>query len=143
VWTHLAVREDAHNLYGFTDKETLDFFELLITISGIGPKSALSILSAASVDAIKKAVISGEVAYLTKVAGIGRRTAEKIVLELKEKIGALTSEGTAVQEEVDVIEALKALGYSHMEARDAVKKVPETVTGTGERVKAALKLLGR
>ena len=86
LWTHLAVRENALDLYGFSDKKELDFFEMLIGISGIGPKSALAILGIASVDIIRSAVSSGDTTYLTKVSGIGRKNAEKIVLELKDKL---------------------------------------------------------
>ena len=93
LWTHMAVREDAQDLYGFTSKKERDFFELLISISGIGPKSALNILSLVSVETLVTSVRTGSVAHLVKVSGIGRKTAEKIVLELKEKLGGMSSEG--------------------------------------------------
>lgn len=142
LYTHLAVRENSWDLYGFSDKETLEFFELLIGISGIGPKTALSILNVANAATIRKAVAADDTSYLTKVSGIGRKTADKIVRELGDKIGAL-EEGASVSEEVDVVEALRSLGYSQMEARDALKKVEKNITNTGDRVKAALKILGR
>jgi len=142
LFTHLVVREDALTLYGFTDKETLEFFELLIGISGIGPKTAVAILNVAEPETIRKAVSSGDTSYLTKVSGIGKKTADRIVRELEDKIGTL-EEGTSVSEEVDAVEALRSLGYSQAEAREALKKVPQLVTGAGERVKAALKILGK
>ncbi len=143
VWTYLAVRENALDLYGFLDKESLSFFELLITVSGIGPKSALSIMNIASIATIEKAISTGEIAYLTKVSGIGRKTAEKIVLELRDKIATIDDFGDSVQGDVDTIEALKALGYSQNEAQNALKKTPKEVSGPSERVKAALKILGK
>jgi len=115
---------------------------LLIGISGIGPKTAVAILNVAEPETIRKAVSSGDTSYLTKVSGIGKKTADRIVRELEDKIGTL-EEGTSVSEEVDAVEALRSLGYSQAEAREALKKVPQLVTGAGERVKAALKILGR
>lgn len=142
LFTHLIVREDALALYGFTDKETLEFFELLIGISGIGPKTAVAILNVAEPETIRKAVSSGDTSYLTKVSGIGKKTADRIVRELEDKIGALQS-GESVAAEVDAVEALRSLGYSQSEAREALKKVPQLVIGAAERIKAALKILGK
>ena len=142
LFTFLVVREDALTLYGFADKENLEFFELLIGISGIGPKTAIAILNVASPETIRKAVSSGDTSYLTKVSGIGKKTADRIVRELEDKIGALES-GISVSEEVDAVEALRSLGYSQAEAREALKKVPQLVIGAAERIKAALKILGK
>src|SRR3989344_9601834 len=100
LFTHLVVREDALTLYGFVDKETLKFFELLIGISGIGPKTAVAILNVAEPETIRKAVSSGDTSYLTKVSGIGKKTADRIVRELEDKIGTL-EKGASVSEEVD------------------------------------------
>ena len=143
--THLAVRENAHDLYGFLVEEELNFFELLITISGIGPKTALAILSVADPATIARAVNSGDSSHLTKVSGIGRKSAERIVVELRDKLGAIATgeETAAVKDESDAIDALRALGYSAKEARDALKAVPKEVAGAGERVKEALKLLSK
>ena len=140
--THHAVREDSEDLFGFLDNEDLKLFELLLTVSGIGPKSALNILNVATPETLRRSITSNETAYLTKISGIGKKTAEKIVLELKEKLGA-GEEGTTLREEVDAIEALKSLGYSHGEAREALKNLPKEVTSTSDRVKHALKLLGK
>lgn len=143
LWTYLAVRENALDLYGFASQEEIEFFELLNTISGIGPKSALSILSSAGLETLKSAVASGNSAHLTKIAGIGRKNAEKIVLELHGKLAASSdAENQTLQTGSDAIEALQSLGYSQKEARDAIKKVPKEITATGDIVKHALKILG-
>lgn len=144
MWIHTTVREDALDLYGFTKKENQDFFELLITVSGIGPKSALGILSAASVENLREAIISGESSYLTKIGGIGKKVAEKILIELRGKVQGDESEfakGGRGKNDVDALDALRALGYSHKEAREALEKVPMTIKDPGEKVKAALKNL--
>lgn len=144
LWTHLAVREDAQTLYGFPQKDELHFFELLISsVSGIGPKTALGILNVSSVSNIRKAVSTGDTSHLTKVSGIGKKMADKIVLELKGKFGAEEESGISLRDEVDALEALKALGFKHNDAREALKSVDETVTDTGARVKRALKILGK
>lgn len=147
LWIHTVVREDALDLYGFSNKRSLNFFELLLTISGIGPKSALGILSATTVDSIIEAITTGESAYLTKIAGIGKKVVEKIILELKGKIGDNFGDSSDTSKvgnaDVDALEALKSLGYTHKEAKDALDDVSSKVKGTGEKVKAALKLLGR
>jgi holliday junction DNA helicase RuvA len=144
LWTYLAVREDALDLYGFMSEDELAFFELLIGISGIGPKSALTILTTATIPTIKKAVAHSDGLYLSKVSGIGRKTAEKIVLELKNKLHSTEEErAEAMRDEGDALEALKAIGYSEREAREALKKVSDSVTDTGERIKQAIKLLGK
>lgn len=153
LWTYLAVREDALNLYGFISHAELAFFELLITVSGIGPKTALGILNVASVHTLTNAIESGDTSLLTKVSGIGKKNAEKIVLELKEKIEAISltlggrtpeqaAEMTATARgDADVLEALKSLGYREGDARDALKKIDKSITNTGAKVKAALKIL--
>ena len=143
MWTHLAVRENALDLYGFIERSELEFFEMLITISGIGPKSALGILSVAPVDTLRRAISSGDTSYLTKVSGIGRKNAEKIVVELRDKLGAIDANaGGTLREEVDALSALEALGYSAREAREALKAVGNNAISTQEKLKAALKSLG-
>jgi Holliday junction DNA helicase RuvA len=141
-WIHHVVREDAQHLYGFLDEATLSFFELLITISGIGPKTALSILNTASVKTLRQAIASGDATRLTKVSGIGKKNAEKMVLELKDKL-ADESFDDASHDDSDTLEALKAIGYSEKEAREALKQVPHTITDTSKRLKEALKFLGK
>jgi holliday junction DNA helicase RuvA len=140
--TYLAVRENSLDLYGFTEKEGLEAFELLITISGIGPKSALGILNVASPTTLRQAVASGDTSYLTRVSGIGKKNAEKIVMELKDKLKVTeVDKGIDAKNEGDALEALVSLGYSERDAREALKQVSKEVVGAGERVKAALKNL--
>jgi Holliday junction DNA helicase RuvA len=142
-WTYLAVRENAMDLYGFLSKDELDMFEMLITVSGIGPKTALGILNVANGATIRKAVMTEDPSYLTKVSGIGKKNAEKIVLELKNKfIGVEDIESAASLGESDAMDALKALGYSEKDARDALKKIPNDISDTAEKIKFALKKLG-
>ena len=143
LFVHTHVREDILDLYGFSNLEELEFFEMLINVSGIGPKGALAILSVASIATLKKAIGAGDISYLIKVSGIGKKTAEKIVIELRDKVVNETSEkgGDSLQGELDVLEALKSLGYSQNEAREALKKVsPEANTNT--KIREALKILG-
>lgn len=144
LWTHLVVRETSLELFGFLDKETLDTFELLITISGIGPKSALSILNVATPTTLRQAVVNADTSYLTRVSGIGKKNAEKIVLELKDKL-KITKEdrGIDMRSEGDALEALVSLGYNERDAREVLKRVPKETEGASERVKAALKLLSQ
>ena len=142
-WIHTHVREDILDLYGFLDRQELEFFEMLIGISGIGPKGALSILGITTLETLRKAISTGDTGYLTKVSGIGRKTAEKIVIELRDKIASNASEkgGTSLQGELDALEALKSLGYSQNEAREVLKKVsPEA--NTNAKIREALKILG-
>ena len=143
--THLNVKEDALDLYGFETGDELRFFEMLISVSGVGPKSALSIVSIGAIDSLKKAIASGDTGYLTKVSGIGKKTAERIVIELRDKLALLghTAEYGELSGETDVIAVLEELGYSREDARRAVKEIPETITGTSARVKWALKILGQ
>jgi Holliday junction DNA helicase RuvA len=142
LWTHLAVREDSHSLYGFETQEELSFFELLLTVSGIGPKSALAILSMENVDTLRSAVIHNDSTYLTKVSGIGRKNAEKIILELRDKLGAKEGDTSHMHEHAEVLDALATLGYSAREAREALKQVPPEIVETSEKLKAILKILG-
>jgi Holliday junction DNA helicase RuvA len=142
LWTHLAVRETALDLYGFKDKEILDIFELLITISGIGPKTALGILNVASPSMLRQAVAEEDTSYLTRVSGIGKKNAEKIVLELRGKLAVSSSDkGLNMQAEGDALEALVSLGYSERDAREALKKVSKDIKDASIRVKNALKIL--
>ena len=146
LWTYLAVRENALDLYGFAGKEELDFFELLIShVSGIGPKTALGILNVTTIKNLRQAIGTGETAHLTKISGIGKKVAEKIVLELRDKIGFLDSEKDTgdMRDESDAIEGLKALGYAEREAREALKKLPKEISRPSDRIKQALKLLGK
>lgn len=145
LWVHTAVREDALDLYGFQNQVELDFFEMLISVSGIGPKGALGILNVAPVEHLKEAIAMGDTGALTKVSGIGSKSAQKIILELQDKLGGHESEtgGTMLGDERDAIEGLVALGYAERTAREALKKVSPDIKGTGARIKESLKLLGK
>ncbi|MEZ4103030.1 MAG: Holliday junction branch migration protein RuvA [Candidatus Paceibacterota bacterium] len=144
LWTYLAVRENALDLYGFQTLDEKNFFELLISVSGIGPKNAISILSIAPMETLKKAIATGDMSYMTKVSGIGKKTAEKIVVELRDKLASLghKDEDGALAGEADVMMALMSLGYSQHESRVAVKEI-ESSLSTNEKIKQALKILGK
>ncbi|MFH1611795.1 MAG: Holliday junction branch migration protein RuvA [bacterium] len=143
LFTHQYIRENIMDLYGFLSCEELDFFELLISISGIGPKAALSILSLASVDKLKQAVASGQKSLLTKVSGIGQKTAERVILELKNKVTASVSDIQQLSADSEAIDALESLGYTRRQAQDALKEVPDNIEDIENRVKEALKFLGK
>lgn len=141
---HTYVREDTLALYGFLASEELEMFELLISISGIGPKAALSILSIATPKTIKTAILNNDASILTKVSGVGKKTAERVILELQNKVGGISAdEQDEAMSDSDAIEALMAMGYSTSDARDALKLVSSDITDIGKRVSAALKNLGK
>ena len=143
--THLIVREDAHLLYGFATNEERAGFKQLVKISGVGPRTALSILSGMSVVDIAQSVAKQDAARLTKIPGIGKKTAERLLLELKGKLGdALTSGGVSVanDNQSDILQALVALGYSDRDAGLALKALPADV-GVSEGIKLALKALAK
>jgi Holliday junction DNA helicase RuvA len=140
LFIHTHVREDIFDLYGFLDYQELEFFEMLIGVSGIGPKGALAILGIATIETLKTAIGTGDTSYLTKISGIGRKTAEKIVIELRDKMGEV-KKGSSMQGELDALEALKSLGYGQSEAREALKKVPSGLN-TNEKIRHGLKILG-
>jgi Holliday junction DNA helicase RuvA len=142
LYTYLYVRENIMDLYGFLNLEELEIFELLISISGIGPRGALSVLTVVSIETLKKAIANEESDVLTKVSGIGKKMAEKIVLELKNKIGEEFS-GKGVGVDGEAIDALMSLGYKLQEARETLKKIPKEAESIEDRVREALKLLGR
>lgn len=138
--THHLVREDQQALFGFRDPEELGFFELLLTVTGIGPRLALAIVGAHAVTRLQLAILTDDLDVLTSISGVGRKSAQRIVLELKEKMrsagaGAVTPSGDS-----DVVAALQALGYSAQEARDAAQGVTGT-DGLEARIKAALQEL--
>lgn len=139
-YIHHVVRENAEELYGFYLEEEKKFFDLLLSIYGIGPKSALGILNSAPIDTIKEGVMTGDASHLTKVSGIGKKNAEKIIIELKDKIGTISSSGINIIGSGDAIEALTALGYSLSDAREAIQKVDRELPAE-EMVKQALKRL--
>lgn len=144
VYTHQHVREDAVELYGFLSQTELIFFESLIAISGVGPKMALSILAISPVKMLASAIVAGDFTFLTRVSGVGRKTAEKIVIEMKDRIQKLGIEFEEMQAgDNEVLEALESLGYSVREAQNALRNIPKDITGVENRIKEALKVLGR
>ncbi|MGZ3159415.1 MAG: Holliday junction branch migration protein RuvA [Burkholderiaceae bacterium] len=145
LFTHLAVREDAHLLFGFGNLEERKVFRQLIKISGVGARTALSILSGMSVADLAQAITMQEAGRLTKVPGIGKKTAERLLLELKGKLGAdLSAVGGVVHNDPtsDILNALLALGYSDKEAMLALKQVPNG-SGVSDGIKLALKALSK
>lgn len=147
LYTNLHVTENVLELYGFLSVEELEFFEQLLTVTGVGPKSALNIMSGGKIEDLKKAIIHGDPSILTKVSGIGQKTAERLILELKNKISIETEEGGKINlkniGDHEAITALVKLGYTAAEAREVLRDVDEKVTKVEERVKEALKMLGK
>lgn len=148
--THLIVREDGPQLYGFLSAEELEVFVLLINVGGVGPRVALSVLSALSPERFRSAVVAEDVAALMAVPGVGRKTAQRIVLELKDRISVsnawLVSEDTVAGLEEEVVDALISLGYNRSEARSAVRAAAVElgkVTVLEELVRASLSVLDR
>ena len=143
LYIYQHVREDALSLFGFYNINQLEMFELLLSVSGIGPKSALGVLAVGEVDFIRESIAMGDYDILTKVSGIGKKTAERVVMELRDKMATLkisSSSGTIPSSSsADEIEALIALGYSVQQAREALKKVDASIKDSGERIKEALK----
>ena len=145
LYCHLHVKEDALDLFGFLSPEELSFFELLISVSGVGPKSALSIMDVAELKNLASAIKEARPDLLTKASGIGHKTAERIILELRSKVKVALS-GEAVKQmesDHDLVETLTSLGYRREEAKAALTGIGDTVKTLEERLKAALKVLGR
>ena len=145
VWTHLYVREDTLDLYGFTEREELEFFETLISISGIGPKSALGILEVAPVMSLKQAIVSEDETFFTKVSGVGKKTAQRLILELKNKLAKTIApiKGSDSAEVAETMDALVSLGYKERDARKVLQEIAKDTKGVEAKVKAALKILGK
>ena len=146
LYTHLYVREGALELYGFASLEEIDFFKTLLGVSGIGPRMALHILSLASLADIKSAIIKGQPEFLTRVSGVGKKTAERVVMELRYKIdktGITSGIVSLAGEDEEVIEALMRLGYRSADAREALRQIPENLKNSSEKLKAALRFLGK
>lgn len=144
LYTYQQVGEQVLALFGVKNLDELNFFELLISVSGIGPKTALGIMNIAPVENIKKSIVEGDPSLLNQASGIGAKTAERAVLELKNKIGEIidsnydsnSAHSSSKSEELD---ALIALGYTMQQARDALLKVNSEITDSGERIKLALR----
>jgi len=146
LFTHLVVREDAHLLYGFATENERRAFRQLLKITGIGARTALSVLSGLSVAELAQAVTLQEAGRLTRIPGIGKKTAERLMLELKDKLGADLTTAVGVHRAPpatsDILHALLALGYSEKEAVAAVKQLPEGLA-VADGIRQALKLLAK
>ena len=149
VYTSMIVREDDVSLYGFSDKENLELFELLITVNGIGAKAGMSIMSALSPSELKRAIAMGDAKAISAANGVGKKTAERVILELKDKVGSFDDDilaesdvfVPASDERSEAVAALIALGYTKNEAADAVGKVKKEDLTCEEYIKNALKNL--
>ena len=140
---HLHVREDALDLFGFTSPNELEFFEMLISVSGVGPRSALAILDTGPLGELSAAIKENRPDRLTRAPGIGRQTAERVIIELRTKVQSSKSSAVVekMQTDSDLVEALTSLGYHRDQARAALAHVDEKVVGTEDRLRAALALL--
>lgn len=160
LFTYTHVREDAFSLFGFKTREDLELFKLLLTVSGVGPKGALAVLSVLTANDLRFAIAAGDAKTISRAPGIGKRTAERIVLDLRDKLSAdissidtdngFSAALSGVMEGIDndssirteVVEALVSLGYSGQEAMKAISKVdPKDCTDSGTMLKAALKFI--
>lgn len=143
IYTYHHIREQSLELFGFLNRDTKKFFELMISVSGVGPRSALAILDVASLESLVGSITQGDSSYLQSVSGIGKKTAEKIVLEIRDKIGKLgiESDMKSASDDSDVLAALQALGYTLIQARDVLKQIPNDLKTTNEKIKFALKQL--
>jgi len=146
LYTHLSIREDAHLLYGFGTDAERQAFRQLLKVSGIGAKTALSVLSGMSVNDLANAIAAQETGRITKVPGIGKKTAERLLLELRDKFSAavatISTTGAAPSSEADILNALNALGYNDKEALWAVKQLPPDAA-VSDGIRQALKLLSK
>ncbi len=140
---HTSVRQDGIEIYGFLTENELEIFELLISVNGIGPKAGLKILEITKIDSLLAAIKQGRSDLLTKAAGIGAKKAQRIVLELRDKIKRHKSEEEValMETDSDIEKALKNLGYKQTEIREAMEKIPLKIKKTEERLKASLKFL--
>ncbi len=146
VYIYEHVREQAHDLFGFLERETQNLFEQLLQVNGVGPKMALNVLSIGSVGAVKQAIASGDTRFIQQANGVGKRVAERLVVDLKDKVGLLSSDASLKDilsasvslNDDEAVAALIALGYSASDAVNALKDVDSSLT-TEERLKEALK----
>lgn len=146
LYTHMHVREGDISLYGFHDSGEHELFVALLGVNGVGPRTALAVLSTFSPETLRSAISQGNVSALTRIPGIGAKTAQRLMLDLRDRIGVST-EAFAVaplqEGDADIINALTALGYSLAEAQSALRAVPEDLKALDERILAALRSLGR
>lgn len=147
LYTHLVVRETELSLYGFLQEDELDLFEILLGVNGVGPKVALSIISALSPDMLKSAILREEPAVLQRVPGIGKKTAQKIMFELQNKLDLSAESAMGVplvtNTDAEVIDFLTSLGFSIIESQGALQKVPRDIESVEEKMQLALQYLGQ
>ncbi len=148
-FTHFTLnpRDGAVELYGFATNEELNFFELLTTVSGVGPKSAQAILSNVDLQTLQMAIMRGDDSYLRKVSGVGEKTAKRLILELKNKVMATdvgpTKSGGELSSQEEAVDALVSLGYSAYQAREVVKQVSDKAKTSEDKIQEALRILGK
>lgn len=140
LYIHDHLREDSHDLFGFTSSADLRFFDQLLAVSGVGPKVAMTILSIGSADTLRRAIMAGDLATLTSVPGVGKKTAQKIILELK---GQLVDSEDVPGHDKEVVEALQSLGYTASQAREALKLLSPDIQDPSERIRMALRYLSK
>ena len=145
LYIHTHVKDDALDLYGFKDAENLAIFELFLSVSGIGPKTAVSIFSVGKIDRIKEAIIKGDVTFFSSVPRLGKKNAQKIIIELRSKLGSLGELDLAAEsgESKEITDALKSFGFSATEARESLKSIREFEGTTSDKIRQALKFLGK
>lgn len=145
LFIHTHVREDQISLFGFKDLDELSFFKMLLSVSGIGPKVALAIISSAPVDRLKESIATGDSSLISAVSGVGKKTAEKTIIELRNKLGDLSqlSSGHKRGETEDICSALIGLGFRKEEIIDGIKKLPKEIKDGDDKIKWLLKNLGR
>ena len=143
MYIYTQVREDISALYGFETIEELDFFELLISVSGIGPKAAMGILSAAPVEKIRASIVNQDPTLLSSVSGVGKKTAEKVVIELKNKVGSKASifDNASNEKVEEVYDALVNLGFKPLETREVIATMPVDCIGAEKQLKYCLSML--
>lgn len=143
LYCHFVVREDAQDLYGFLREYDLMFFEKLLTVNGVGPKSALAVMALSEPEELSAAIMEGRADVFMRAAGVGKKTAERVVLELKGKLPTLKSEEavTRMEHDMDVEEALVGLGYARHDAKRVVGRIDKDITDIESRLRAALKVL--
>ncbi len=139
IWTVLKIKEEEMLLYGFLEKEEIDFFRKLVSVSGIGPKSAMSIMDLGDSTELIAAIDRADTVFISKAQGVGKKTAQRLIVELK---GKLVFEEDEIFD-VDVVDAMKALGYSRVEYTDLVKLLPEDLEGPEKKIAWLLKRLGK
>ncbi len=143
IFIHYHLRDSTTELYGFLSEEELDFFEKIISISGVGPKSALGIMDIDSVKNLKIAISSGKAELLNQATGIGKKTAERIVLELKQKFSSTEEATIRLEKDLDLEQAIVSLGYRKSEIKKAISSLPEELEDFSSRLKEALRILGK